>query len=248
MKRFGFQAVIAAALAASLTLALPAVAKDEGSEGGSQKVIAVGNVNTSNIGFSSMSPEQLSELFRVRAKKRLEKKGDYKVILPEAKQSSSQTASDQPQKMPTTAADAMKYAAEMQRQFQQAAAESRGQRTYYPVQADALVDFNVQTGTKEISTGGVMADIGHLTGTPSLGDTDFSSSSLNMTVSCLLRNPQTGSLQDEYTAKASSTKVARVGGVSYYTMEDTSDPDRAFDRMFKRALDKCAKWIEKQVK
>jgi hypothetical protein len=93
-----------------------------------------------------------------------------------------------------------------------------------------------------------MADIGSIAGAPSLGDADFSSTSLNMTVSCLLRNPKTGSLQDEYQAKASSTKVARVSGLNYYTMENTSDPDRAFDRMFKRAIDKCAKWVEKQVK
>jgi len=240
ISRFGIAAI--AVLIAACALAAPAHAKKDK---GPKKVIAVGNVNTGGMGFSSMSPQQLAELFRVRAKKMLEKKDRFTVVLPEPKKQTGKKSS-QPQKIPTTPEDAMKYAAEMQRQYQQMAMESRGQYIYYPVSADALVDFNIQTGSRSVSTGGAFGQIESWTGAP-VGDADFSSDSINMTLTCLIRNPQTGSLKDEYKAKASSTKVARVGGVSYYTMEDTSDPDRAFDRMFKRAMKKCIKWIDKQV-
>jgi len=240
-----------ATIAIALALATPAIAGEK-EGGGTGTVVAIGNVNTGNIGFSSMPPKDLSELFRLRAKKQLEKKGDYTVILPEPKdkpvsEESQPVKAAKPQKQPKTVADAMKYAQEMQEQYQTMMAQSRGYRSYYPVDADALFDFNVSTGSKYVTSGGVFSQIEGMTGAP-VGDADFDSDSINMTLSCLRRDPKTGRLMDEYKAKASSTKVARVGGVSYYTMEDTSDPDRAFDRMFKRSMDKCIKWIDKQLK
>lgn len=235
-------AVVVAAVALVISFNAEAKKKDEGPK----KVVAIGNVNTGGMGFSSMTPQQLSELFRVRAKKRLQKSGNFTVILPEPKDIAKQ-AEDKPQKVPTTAAAAMRQAQEMQKQFQLMQMQSQGQHIYYPVDADVLVDFNIQTGSSSMSTGGTLGQIGSWTGTPSLGDADFSSDSINMTLTCLLRSPKTGSLQDEYKAKASSTKATRVGGMSYYTMENTSNPDRAFDRMFKRAMNKCVNWIEKQL-
>ncbi len=246
MKTFKMRSLVIVAIvaAAALAISLPAHAKKNE---GPKRVIAVGNVNTGGMGFSSMTPDQLSELFRVRAKKRLEKSGRYTVILPEPKNKEYEEPSKpKAQKQPKTAADAMKYVAEMQRQARMMSGQ--GQNVYYPVDADALFDFNIQTGSRHVTTGGVFGEIGSLAGAPGMSDMDFSSNSVNMTISCLRRNPKTGSLMDEHKAKASSTKVARVGGVSYYTMEDTSDPDRAFDRMFKRAMNKCIKWIDKQMK
>lgn len=230
-----------------VSLALPAQAKkDEGS----RKTVAVGSVDTGNMGFSSLSPKELAELFRVRAKKEIEKKGRFDVILPESKGKKYGEASEpkaKKGKQPKTMAEAMKYAEEMQEQYHQMMAQSKGVYAYYPVNADALFDFRITTGSRHVTSGGVFSQIEGMTGAP-VGDADFSSDSVNMTLTCLRRNPQTGSLMDEYKAKASSTKIAQVGGVSYYTMEDTSDPDRAFDRMFKRAMGKCVKWIDKQMK
>jgi hypothetical protein len=238
--------IIAVAVVA-IAISLPAHAKkDEGPK----TTIAVGNVNTGSMGFSSLSPKELAELFRVRAKKMIEKKGHYNVILPEPKDEIAGKTSApkaKTQKQPATAAEAMKYAREMQEQYQMMMAQSQGRRVYYPVNANALYDFRIATGSRHVTTGGVFSQVEGMTGAP-VGDADFSSDSVNMTLTCLRRNPQTGSLMDEYKAKASSTRVARVGGVSYYTMEDTSDPDRAFDRMFKRAMGKCVKWIDKQMK
>ncbi len=239
-----------ATIVISLALASPAVAKEK-EEGTTGRVVAIGNVNTGGMGFSSMPPKDLSELFRLRAKKQLEKKGDYTVILPEPKDELVSEGGQpgevtKPEKQPKTVAEAMKYAQEMQEQYQTMMAQSKGYRAYYPVEADALFDFNVQTGSRYVTSGGVFSQIEGMTGAP-VGDADFNSDSVNMTLSCLRRDPKTGRLMDEYKAKASSTKVARVGGVSYYTMEDTSDPDRAFDRMFKRSMDKCIKWIDKQM-
>jgi hypothetical protein len=246
MKRckISYLLTIAAIVACAIAFALPAQAKDEGPKA----TIAVGNVNTGGMGFSSLSPKELAELFRVRAKKELEKKGRYNVILPEPKDEKFEEPSKpKAQKQPKTAAEAMRYAAEMQEQYHQMMAQQQGRRIYYPVQANALYDFNISTGSRHVTTGGVFSQIEGMTGAP-VGDADFSSDSVNMTLTCLRRNPTTGSLMDEYKAKASSTRVARVGGVSYYTMEDTSDPDRAFDRMFKRAMSKCVSWIDKQMK
>jgi hypothetical protein len=241
-----------ATIAIALALASPAIAKEKEEGGSAGTVVAIGNVNTGGMGFSSMPPKDLSELFRLRAKKQLEKKGNYSVILPEPKDTPV-SEQDQPgditksQKPPKTAAEAMKYAAQMQEQYQTMMAQSRGYRAYYPVEADALFDFNVSTGSKYVTSGGVFSQIEGMTGAP-VGDADFNSDSINMTLTCLRRDPKTGRLMDEYKAKASSTKVARVGGVSYYTMEDTSDPDRAFDRTFKRSMDTCIKWIAKQLR
>lgn len=246
MKKIKMTAIIAViTVALALTLASPAHAKkDEGPK----RVVAIGNVNTGGMGFSSMSPKELSELFRLRAKKMLEKKGHYSVILPEPKDEIVGETATAPkaQKQPKTTAEAMKYAREMQEQYQQMMAQSQGRRVYYPVDADALFDFNVQTGSRHMTTGGVFSQVEGMTGAP-VGDADFSSDSINMTLTCLRRNPKTGSLVDEYKAKASSTRATRVGGMSYYTMENTSDPDRAFDRMFKRSMGKCIKWIDKQL-
>jgi hypothetical protein len=247
MKRFGVSCLLAIIAVAVIALALPAHAKkDEGP----RPTVAVGSVDTGNMGFSSLSPKELSELFRVRAKKMLEKKGHFNVILPEPKDK-QQGEPSMPKakggKQPTSVADAMKQAQEMQEQYHKMMAQSRGVYAYYPVNADALYDFRITTGQRHVTTGGVFSQIEGMTGAP-VGDADFSSDSVNMTLTCLRRNPQTGSLMDEYKAKASSTRVAQVGGVSYYTMEDTSDPDRAFDRMFKRAMGKCIKWIDKQMK
>jgi len=244
---FRYFLTMTAVVAMLVSLALPAHAKkDEGP----RKTVAVGSVDTGNMGFSTLSPKELAELFRVRAKKELEKKGHFDVILPEPtdKEPGEPSAPKaKAGKQPKTMAEAMKYAQEMQEQYQQMTAQSRGVYAYYPVSADALFDFRITTGSRHVNSGGVFSQIEGMTGAP-VGDADFSSDSVNMTLTCLRRNPTTGSLMDEYKANASSTRVAQVGGVNYYTMEDTSDPDRAFDRMFKRAMGKCAKWIDNQMK
>lgn len=248
MRRTQISILIAAAIAMALAFAPPALAKKKkAQDDGLKKVIAIGHVNTGGVGFSSLTPEQLSGLFQRRAKEKLEKTGRYVVIIPkhdEDAKPSKQTA--QAEKTPTNAADAMKYAQEMQQQFSRMAAQSQGQYVHDPVAAQALFNFNIQTGQRQVSSGGVFGEIQYWTGAP-VRNADFSSNSLNMTLTCTSIDPDDGSILGDYKAKASSTKVARVGGVSYYTMEDTSDPDRAFDRMFKRALDSCIKWIDKQL-
>lgn len=245
MKRKQSTIFAVALVVMAFALASPAHAKKDEADV-PKKVVAIGHVDTGGMGFSSMTPEQVGDLFKLRAKKRIEKKGNYTVILPKDAPTPKSKTSEQPQKMPTNAADAMRYVQEMQQQFARQSAQMSGKYVHKPVNADALFNFYVQTGSKQVSSGGVFGEIQHWTGAP-VGDADFSSSSISMTLMCLRLDPKTGDLMDEYKAKASSTKVARVAGVSYYTMENTSDPDRAFDRMFKRSLDKCIKWMDKQL-
>ncbi len=228
-----------------LMLAFPASAKK--SDSGLKKVIAIGHVNTSRIGFSSLTPKQLGDLFKMRAKNELEKTGRYVVIIPKYDEKdidASQQA--KPQKTPKTAAEAMKYAQEMQKQFELMAAKAQGQYVHKPVAAQALFNFNVSTGSRHVTTGGIFSEIESLSGAP-IGGADFSSDSINLTLTCFDLDPESGQIEGDYKAKASSTRVARVGGVSYYTMENTSNPDRAFDRMFKRSLGKCISWIDKRM-
>lgn len=247
MKRISTTIVFAALIGIGLSLVLTASLRaEENASDAPAKVIAIGHVDTGGMGFSSMTPEQVGELFKLRAKKRIEEKGNYKVILPKDAPVAKAKTSEPPQKPPTSAAEAMRYAQDMQREFQVQSAQMSGKYVHKPVNADALYNFYVQTGSKRVSSGGVFGEIQYWTGAP-VRDADFSSNSINMTLMCLRLDPKTGDLVDEYKAKASSTKVARVGGVSYYTMEDSSDPDRAFDRMFKRSLDKCIKWIDGQL-
>ena len=80
--RISHLVMIIAVTIVAVAISLPAYAKkDEGPK----TTIAVGNVNTGSMGFSSLTPKELAELFRVRAKKMLQKKGHYNVILPEPK-------------------------------------------------------------------------------------------------------------------------------------------------------------------
>lgn len=233
-------------IAALLLIAAPVGAKNK-SDQGFKKVIAIGHVNTSRMGFSSLTPKQLGDLFKMRAKKELEKTGRYIVIIPKYEEEdidAEQKAA--PQKTPKTAAEAMKYAQEMQKQFEIMAAKAQGQYVHKPVAAQALFNFSVSTGSRHVTTGGLFSEIEYLSGAP-LGGADFSSDSLHLTLTCYDLDPESGKIEADYQAKASSTKVARVGGVSYYTMEDTSNPDRAFDRMFKRSLGKCISWIDKRM-
>ncbi len=232
--------------AAILLMAAPVGAKEK-SEGGLKKVIAIGHVNTSRMGFSSLTPKQLGDLFKMRAKDELEKTGRYVVIIPKYDEEdidSEQKA--ETQKTPKTAAEAMKYAQEMQKQFEIMAAKAQGQYVHKPVAAQALFNFSVSTGSRHVTTGGLFSEMEYLSGAP-IGGADFSSDSLNLTLTCYDLDPESGRIEADYQAKASSTKVARVGSVSYYTMEDTSNPDRAFDRMFKRSLEKCIDWIDKRM-
>jgi|GEM_PF-2116743 len=240
------------ALAAAVIICGPAHGKrKDGSN--LKKVIAIGNVDMAQMGFNSMTPDAVGNLFRQKAKAQLEKTGRYIVVLPEPEKGSKKKskAKKKTPKTPTTAAEAQQYMAqmmEMQKQMQTQVARSQGKYVHEPVAAQALFNFIASKGSSGFDTGGIFSTAESLGAPSGIGNADFSTDSIRVDLTCVMLDPEDGSVIDQHKARASTTKLTRVSGVSYYTVEDSANPDRAFNSMFRRALGKCAKWIDKKMK
>ncbi len=155
----------------------------------------------------------------------------------------AEEAKEQPQ--PKNAAEAMKMVQQMQARMEKTMAQMRGEYQHQPVNADALFTFNVSRGQKNLSTGGLVGTAMDL-GAPSKAHVaDVSAQRQQLILTCYQRDPKSGSLLDEHEAKASSTRYLKSGGS--YILEDTSDPEKAYDRLFKRATNDCAKWIAEKM-
>ncbi|MFA4973668.1 MAG: hypothetical protein WC683_13745 [bacterium] len=241
-------------LAIVVTKTGPAHGKKGDGDAGLKKVIAIGNVDMGNMGFASMGPGGVGDMFRQRAKAEIEKTGRYVVVLPKYEKGSK--GNDQGEaamediSAPKNAAEAQRYMDKMmamQRKFQKDAARSQGKYAHDPVAAQALVIFTATKGSGGFNTGGVFSTAESFGAPSGIGNADFSTESVRVELACTMLDPESGEVIDRHIAKASSAKLARVSGVSYYTMEDTSNPDRAFDRMFNRALKSCTAWIDKKM-
>lgn len=236
--------LIAAPLLAKSTKAKEASSAEPASTSAT-KTIAIGAVDMGQVGFSRMSPDATGELFRSRIARALEQSGQFTVIQPEVKRGDPKTpdaseVENVPE--PKTPAEAMKMMQKMQAQMQKNMAQMRGEYVHQPVKANALFTFSVSRSEKRVSTGGLVGTALDL-GAPSKAHVaDMSAERQELTLSCYERDPQKGTLLDEHEAKAVSTRSARVSG--NYIIEDTTDPDKAYDRLFKRAASDCVKWIE----
>ncbi|MBN1282728.1 MAG: hypothetical protein JXA24_03010 [Proteobacteria bacterium] len=242
--------VFAIALAAAVIATSPAHGKKGQGEAGLKKVVAIGNVDMGNMGFDSVGPGGVGDMFRQKAKAELEKTGRYVVVLPKYDEGSAKEKEPETVKVPTSAAEAQRYMAEMmemQKKWQKDAARSRGKYAHEPVSAQGLFNFTASKGGSGFDTGGIFSTAESFGAPSGIGQADFSTSSIKVEVNCLMLDPQSGQVLDQKAAKASTTKLTRVSGVSYYTMEDSSNPERAFDRMFTRALKSCVSWIDKKM-
>lgn len=228
-------------LVLALALIIPATAS-AGSD--LKKVIAIGHVNTGFMGFSSMDPKALSELFRNRIKVALEKTGRYVVVLPKAKEAKEIDFSQHPE--PKTAAEAMQQAAQMQKMVREMMAQAQGHYVHQPVAAQALFNFTIGQREKGVDTGGLFSEAEYWTGLP-VGSADQHSESVELSLTCMALDPESGRIEGEHTARASHTRFYRGGGMSYYTAKNSGDPDKAFGRMFKKATKNCVQWIEKRL-
>lgn len=244
MKRHIFKtSLISIAIMAALVFSPAIHAKKDKSEGDLKKIVAIGHVDTGYMGFSGMAPGQVGDLIKNKIKNKLEEKG-YVVLTPETKTTKEEKVEDIPQ--PKTAAEAMKYAQQMQEMMQKMSLKSAGKYVHQPVAAEAVFNFTLTKGESGLDTGGLFSEAQYWTGAP-VGGADFSAHSMKAEMQCIQLDPQDGHVVDQHRAKASTIKATRLGGASYYTMEDTSDPDRAFDRMFNRAANECVKWVDKKM-
>ncbi|MFA4874821.1 MAG: hypothetical protein WC956_02715 [bacterium] len=244
--------VIAVALL-SISVAAPSFAKKQAidkdaADAGAHKTVALGPVDMNQMEFSRMSPDATAELFRSRIKRALEDGGRFTVITADFKRGQgkapeAENVENAPQ--PKNMAEAMKAMQKMQAEMQKTMAQMRGEYVHEPVAADALFTFNVSGSTKRLDTGGIVGTALDLGAPSQASAADVSSEKQLLTLTCVERDPQKGSILDEHEAKASSTRYAKVGGS--YVLDDTTDPEKAYDRLFKRAAKNCVKWIEEKM-
>ena len=186
-----------------------------------KKVVAIGHVDTGQMGFSSMGPGQLGDLFKNKIKKELERTGRYVVVIP-------QPSEAQPQ----------------------AQAQAQGRYVHEPVAAQGLFNFTVHKGGKRsIDTTAITSAADYYSPAPiSFGLGGFASKSTKLSVTCAQLDPQSGRVLDQHVAKASSSRFGTVAGVNVHTVSDSEDSDRTFNRLFKRAVKNCVKWMDKKFK
>lgn len=212
------------------------------------KTIALGDVDA-GYSMSGQKPYQVKESIQVLVKNELEKigKGRYNVkitspaVTVKGAKAPEANMPTLPQGKIPTQADMAKYMAQMQQWQRQMSGEVK---VWEPVAADAAVEFRVSTSKGGADVGGAASMIGSYTGLDT-SIADMSTKSSKMYLTCTLRDPATGTLIDQYTAKGSSVKVRNLAG---YTSYDYGDDEITRQRLFERAAKKCAKWIAEQVK
>jgi hypothetical protein len=234
--------ILALALLASPSLE----AKKKKGGSGPKKVVAIGQVSTGQMGFSSMNPGQLGDMLKNNIKKELERTGRYVVVTP-APSKAKPTPEVQP--APTRAPTPQDIAAQMQ-EMQQIMAQAQGQYVHKPVAAQGLFNFSVHKGgRRSVDTTGLTSTAEYYSQAPipfELGG--FASESEKLSLTCAQLDPISGRVLDQHVAKASSTQFKTMAGVDFYTVSNSEDPDRTFNRLFKRAVKDCVKWMDKKFK
>lgn len=221
---------------------------ETGTEVVASKTIAIGDVDAGYT-MGGSSPVDVKETIQICMKKELEKLGNgayntkitSPAIVVEGKEADTSNYPTLPSNRVPTQQELAKYMAAMQRMQDQMSGKVK---VFKPVEADAYIEFKIQSGKGGADTGGVMGTLGQLTGL----DTSFGSIStetVKVHLVCTMREPKTGELLDRYTAKTSSVKFKNLGGFTSY---DYGDDEIARERLFKQAVQKCAKWLHDKIK
>ncbi len=228
-----------------ITLLIPAALA---AEGAAKKTVALGDVQMGYDGSSQKSYE-VKETIQIGLKKRLEKlsKGSYtvEIVDPAVITKGSKPKAAEMPTMPTdrvpTQSDIAQYMAAMQQMQKQMTGEVR---VHQSVNADDYFEFRISSSKSDVDTGMAASSIAGYSGfdtTP--GDVSYKRTKLYLIAT--QRNPKTGALIDKHTCKASSTKVRNVAG---YTTYNYGDDEITRERLFKKAIKSCAKWINSKVK
>jgi len=213
----------------------------------SKKTVAIGDVQMGYDGSSQKSYE-VKETIQIGLKKRLEKlgKGSYtvKIVDPAVVTKGSKPKAAEMPTMPTdrvpTQSDIAQYMAAMQQMQKQMTGQVR---VHQPVDADDYFEFRISSSKSDTDTGMAVSSIAGYSGydtTP--GDVSLKRTKLYLIAT--QRNPKTGALIDKHTCKASATKVRNVAG---YTTYQYGDDEITRERLFKKAIKSCAKWINSKV-
>lgn len=216
-----------------------------------KKVVAIGYVDTGYLGFQQLEPDELSEMFRVRMKKELEKKG-YAPVLAELGPAQTPTEIkvpelpkeiEDPQKL--TLKDMQKIQAQIQQQMSQLQGYFRPQ--HRPVAAQALFQFSVQTGESYLDSGSVVG-WAELFTQSDLSVADFSSESRKFNILITQHDPKSGQLQNQKLTKTSSTRLTRLMGSQFYSVYDSRNHEVTFSRLFGSAVKNAASWIDQKMR
>jgi hypothetical protein len=147
---------------------------------------------------------------------------------------------------PQTTAEAQKYAAQMQKAMAKMVAQAQGKYYHKPIAAQALFNFDVKRGETKVRTGTTFDTIEDLSGAP-VHSYDFASDTVKLTLTCIQRNPESGSVIDQNNVETSSTSVRNFKDMVVYSTGQYTDRDRQFNKMFDKAVKKCIKWIDGKV-
>jgi hypothetical protein len=229
----------------AIALLIPAILS---AQGAAKKTVALGDVQMGYDGSSQKSYE-VKETIQIGLKKRLEKlsKGSYNVEIvdPAVVTRGSKPAATAMPTMPTDRAPTQNEIAQYMASMQQMQRQMMGQvKVHQPVNADDYFEFRISSSKSDTDTGMTASSIAGYSGydtTP--GDVSFKRTKLYLIAT--QRNPKTGALIDKHTCKASATKVRNIAG---YTTYNYGNDEITRERLFKKAIKDCAKWINGRVK
>lgn len=251
-----------ALLAAVVLLTSPAWAKKKKEIEGLKKVIAVGAVNASMFSFQDDNPTGLTNMLQDSVKKYLDGTERYTAVVVDSAKAAGggstadddfltqmQTKLEAGQEM--TPQESLKYSELMMKQQMAAMGPmlqqfggggGMGGAAFKPVAAQALLTFAVSTGQGGMDTGGIVGAVGGIFGSPVSGD--FGTQSTKLSLTCVMQDPDTGNIIDQNVVQTKSTTFTRLAGFS--TMSDSNDHDKAYDKLFKKAVEKCVKWMDQK--
>jgi len=205
------------------------------------KVVVLGEVKLSGSAVTQ-NEEDVKETIQMNIRNELEKRGKGKYIVNLAVPEQSAPSGIETE-IPNSNSQALaNHLAAIQKLQQQQQHPVR--QGHVPVNADAYFDFRVSNSANETDTSGVADTVGNFIGyDTSLGS--FSTRKFTVFLTVSMRDPKTGMLLDQHTAKSSSTKVRNVAGYSSYNYgNDSAD----IERLFSKTIKECVKWIDDKKK
>jgi len=221
-------------------------AKEKKSSDTLKKVVALGHLGTMQLRLSSIQTGDLGDILRDKIKRELEGTGKYAVVIPKETSEEEEDKAPEPKKTPQTAADMMKYAAEMQKYTEKMMAKYQDRYLHVSVAAQALFSFELHQDETHMGTGTAFDTAEDLTGAR-VHAFDFSTDKTKLTLTCVQRDPEKGNVMDSFDARASSTSIRQFKDMFVYTSGNESDRTRVFDKMFKDSVKKCVSWIDKKM-
>ena len=144
----------------------------------------------------------------------------------------------------------MRQSQQMVAQMMQMAGKAMGQaapgQKFSHAAAQLLVRAKVNTGRGNVDTGGAASVAGLFMEGADLAN--FSSETFKVAIDCIQLDPQLGAILDQETIKTSSTNLNRIAGIDSYYYSDSGDQQKAYDKLFKKGIKKCADRIDGQLK